>query len=109
MCICRIFLQEKGYKVYDLATKTFIVSRDVIHEHVYPFKYAQPCSVAPKGSLPLPIISLDIEGDVDNMHLHQHASTLACSYINYCIHLEIAIVLQKVYLVEQQNKSKKLW
>lgn len=49
--------RQKGYKLYDLDTKTFIVSRNVVfHEHVYPSKAdtLEPDNF--KKDIPLPVV-----------------------------------------------------
>jgi len=49
----------KGYKLYDIATKTNFVSRDVFHEHIFPFHFVTHSNkvqdLFPEFVLPKPV------------------------------------------------------
>ena len=54
---------QKGYKLYDIERKVTLVSRDVFHESIFPYKGEQtdpiPCS------LPLPLNTSDTDANSD--------------------------------------------
>ncbi|KAL0359870.1 UNVERIFIED_CONTAM: putative mitochondrial protein [Sesamum angustifolium] len=54
---------HKGYKLFDLESQSYIISRDVLfYEHIFPFSISSPSSLPP-CSLPL---GLDLKDAADN-------------------------------------------
>ncbi|KAL0383103.1 UNVERIFIED_CONTAM: Retrovirus-related Pol polyprotein from transposon RE2 [Sesamum calycinum] len=56
--------RHKGYKLFDLESQSYIISRDVLfYEHIFPFSTSSPSSLPP---YPLPL-GLDLEDAADNI------------------------------------------
>ena len=53
---------QKEYRVYDLDTKKFFTSRDVFHEHIFPFSISPP-----KNQLDYPIVPIPLNDFTTSM------------------------------------------
>lgn len=67
---------KKGYKVYDLATDSILVSRDVFfQEEMFPFKVNHSGSLSIDENLPMPIVPTILGKDVHDV---SSPSILSC-------------------------------
>ena len=66
MCFSWLYAWTKKYKMYNIERKVTLVSRDVFHESIFPYKGEQTDAIT--CSLPLPLNTSDTDANSTYIH-----------------------------------------